>query len=134
MGLLYQALSKIPYSVSRGEMNATTWNALKGKVMAVHGPSIDWWGVRIAVNKILISIPGSPEKAFNIAYEFKPLPYRNNNPDGSPTIKAILEYAAAFIVLLVIVFAVYAFFLFGIMLVTALILGGVAAVVRFLHR
>ncbi len=115
-------------------MNATTWNALKGKVMAVHGPSIDWWGVRIAVNKILISIPGSPEKAFNIAYEFKPLPYRNNNPDGSPTIKAILEYAAAFIVLLVIVFAVYAFFLFGIMLVTALILGGVAAVVRFLHR
>ena len=67
-------------------------------------------------------------------YEFTPLPYRKNNPDGSPTIKAILEYAAAFIVLVVIVFAVYAFLLFGIMLMTALILGGIAAVVRFLHR
>src|ERR1700676_3748465 len=84
--ILFAALSKIPYTVHRGEMNANTWNDLKGKIMAVHGPNIDWWDVRIAVNEVLtrkFHLPvGSPEEAFNIAYEVKPLPYRKNNPDG----------------------------------------------------
>ena len=116
-------------------MNNAAWNDLKGKVMAVHGPNIDWWSVRIAVNKILTNYHVvSPEDAFNIAYKETPVPYRKNNPDGSPTAMVVLEHLAAFILLLVIVFAAYAFLLFGIMLVTALILGGVSAVVRFLHR
>ena len=71
-------------------MNNATWNDLKGKVMAVHGPNIDWWGVRIAVNKYLFArqIPDdSGVDAFNTVYEVTHLPYRKNNPDGSPTVK-----------------------------------------------
>jgi hypothetical protein len=123
-------------------MRAKTWNALKGKVMAVHGSNIDWWEVRVKVNKIMAQYSGfspgdpgiSPVDAFNIAYKQTPLPYRKNNPDGSPTALVVLEYGVALMLLLVIVFAAYAFLLFGIMLVTALILGGVTAVVRFFHR
>lgn len=63
-----------------------------------------------------------------------PFPYRNNNPDGSPSTGAMIEYAAIFIVLLVIVFSVYAALVFGIMIVTALILGGIAAVAGFFRR
>jgi hypothetical protein len=119
-------------------MNANTWNDLKGKIMAVHGPNIDWWDVRIAVNEVLtrkFHLPvGSPEEAFNIAYEVKPLPYRKNNPDGSPSTGAIVEYAAIFIVLLVIVLCVYIALVFSIVIVTALILGGIAAVAGFFRR
>jgi hypothetical protein len=123
-------------------MTANTWNALKGKVMTVHGPDIDWWDVRVKVNKIMVQCSGfspedpgiSPVDAFNIAYKETPLPHRKNNPDGSPTALVVLEYSAALILLLIIVFAAYASILLGICLVTALILGGVSALVRFLHR
>jgi len=109
--------------------------------MAVHGPNIDWWGVRIAVNEVLTRNPRfnhyivtSPEEAFNIAYQVTPLPFRQNNPDGTPSTRAMVEYAAILIVASVLILSVYALFVFGIMIVTALILGGVAAVVSFLHR
>jgi hypothetical protein len=123
-------------------MRAKTWNALKGKVMAVHGPNIDWWDVRVNVNKIMAQCSGfspedpgiSPVDAFNIAYKETPLPHRKNNPDGSPTALVVLEYAAALVLLLVIVFAAYAFLLLGICLVTAVVLGGVAAVAGFFRR
>jgi hypothetical protein len=116
-------------------MRAKTWNALKGKVMAVHGPNIDWWDVRVKVNKIMTNYHvASPVDAFNIAYKETPLPYRKNNPDGSPTALVVLEYGAALMLLLVIVFAAYAFLLFAIMLVTALVLGGIAAIAGFFRR
>jgi hypothetical protein len=119
-------------------MNDRVWNDLKGKIMAVHGPNIDWWDVRIAVNEILtrkFHLPvDSPEEAFNIAYQVKPLPHRNNNQDGSPSTRAIVEYAAIFIVLLVMVFTVYAAVVSGVMIVTALILRGIAAVAGFFRR
>jgi hypothetical protein len=80
--------------------------------MAVHGPNIDWWGVRIAVNELLtrkLQLPiSSPEEAFNMlyaahqegqyprpGYEARPLPYRNNNPDGIPSTGAITDLPAA---------------------------------------
>jgi hypothetical protein len=75
MGLLHQALSKIPYSVGRWEMSAKTWNNLKTRVMAVHGPNIDWWGVRISVNRYLTArrTPNeSAVEAFNTMYELTP--------------------------------------------------------------
>jgi len=123
-------------------MKAKTWNALKGKVMTVHGPDLDWWAVRVRVNKIMAQCSGfspedpgiSPVDAFNIAYKETPLPYRKNNPDGSPTALVVLEYGAALILLLTIVFAAYASILLGICLVTALVLGGVAAVAGLFRR
>src|ERR1700722_13388884 len=127
MGFLHQALSKVPYSVGRWEMSAKTWNNLKTRVMAVHGPNIDWWGVRIAVNRYLTERRNpndSAVDAFNTIYEFTPLPYRENNPDGSPSTGAMVEYAAILIVASVLILSVYALFVFGIMIMTALVLGG----------
>jgi hypothetical protein len=93
MNLLCRALSKIPYIVHRWEMSAETWNNLKTKVMAVHGPNIDWWDVRFKVNRLLVARrdpnatthpKDTAVEAFNTMYELTPLPYRNNHPDGSP--------------------------------------------------
>ena len=76
----------------------------------------------------------SAVEVFNQLYGSKPLPYRKNNPDGSPTALVVLEYGVALILLLVIVFAAYASLLFAIMLVTALILGGIAAIAGYFRR
>jgi hypothetical protein len=119
-------------------MNAKTWNSLKDKVMTVHGPNIDWWDVRIAVNEILtrkFHLPvDSPEEAFNIAYRITPLPYRNNHPDGSPKIDATLKYVVQMIVASVILIGAVALFGFVVMIATALILGGIAAIAGFFRR
>jgi hypothetical protein len=64
-------------------MSTKAWNTLKGRVMAVHGPNIDCWGVRIAVNKYLFArqIPDdSGVDAFNTVYEVTHLPYRKKQP------------------------------------------------------
>src|ERR1700737_2875891 len=101
---ILRELLRVPFTFQPGEMSNETFNDLKGKVLAAgYGPDIDWWDVRIAVNECLNSYlngpihGGSPEIAFNmvyqqlptsgycpIGYEQKPLPYRSNNPDGSP--------------------------------------------------
>jgi hypothetical protein len=62
-------------------MNNATWNDLKGKVMAVHGPNIDWFDVRHQVDVYLtgpFQDRMSAVDAFNSVYRFKPIPYRNN--------------------------------------------------------
>jgi hypothetical protein len=118
-------------------MNNATWNDLKGKVMAVHGPNIDWWDVRHQVDVYLtgpFQDRMSAVDAFNSVYRFKPIPYRNNNPDGSPSTGAIIEIAAQFAVVTVVVLSVYAALVGGIMLVTALTLGGIAAIAGFFRR
>ena len=143
MGLLHQALSKIPYIVHRWEMSAETWNNLKTKVMAVHGPNIDWWDVRFKVNRLLVARrdpnaathpKDTAVEAFNTMYELTPLPYRNNHPDGTPKSGEIVQYIVAFFLLLALVFVGYAFILLGIMIVTALVLGAASAVAGFFRR
>src|ERR1700716_3852181 len=111
-GNCIKAMSVVPFTVQPGEMSNETFNDLKGKVLAAgYGPNIDWWEVRIAVNECLNSDfnrpyhRSSPEIAFNMVYqqlsanhvgyfgyEERPLPYRSNNPDGSPDAAAIAKY------------------------------------------
>src|ERR1700724_968544 len=87
-------------------MNNATWNDLKGKVMAVHGPNIDWFLVRHQVDVYLtgpFQDRMSAVDAFNSVYQFKPIPYRQNNPDGSPSTAAMIQIAAEFAVVTAIV-------------------------------
>jgi len=114
-----------------------TWNALKREIIAVHGPNIDWWEVRHQIDVFLAS-PFRQEmsvvEVFNQLYASEPLPFRKNNPDGSLTIKTMLQIAATFTVLSVIVITGYASILLVLCLATALILGGAAAVAGFFRR
>jgi hypothetical protein len=89
--------------------------------------------VRVKVNQLLVARQDSNADVvealntrFNTMYGMK-LPYRNNHPDGSPKNGEIVQYAVALILLLSIVFVGYAAILFGIMIVTALVLGAASA-------
>jgi hypothetical protein len=137
MSILTDALSKIPYAAHRGEMTEETWTTLKGRIAEKHGANIDWWTVRTAVNRYLAARQNPNDSAvdvFNTVYEFEPIPFRDNHPDGTPKNGEIIQYIVALIVLVVIVLAGYIAILFIIMVVSAALMLGVEAVGRFLIR
>jgi len=137
MSILTNALSKIPYAVHRGEMTESTWTMLKTRIAEKHGSNIDWWTVRTAVNRYLAARQNPNDSAvdvFNTVYEFDPIPFRNNNPDGTPKNGEVLQYIVALVVLVTIVLAGYIAILFVLMVVSAALILGVEAVGRFLSR
>ena len=137
MSILTNALSKIPYAIHRGEMTEATWTSLKARIIEKHGSNIDWWTVRTAVNRYLAARQNPNDSAvdvFNTVYEFDPIPFRDNHPDGTPKNGEILQYIVALIVVIIIGVAGYFAILFIIMVVSAALVLGVEAVGRFLSR